>query len=68
MSNSWDGCHSRWGTEWGPFFDRKQVFVVISVDGGSCAFGGGGGGGGEGPASTAPVCPPDDENKKPAGG
>lgn len=29
---------------------------------------GGGGGGGEGPASTAPVCPPDDENKKPAGG
>lgn len=41
MSNSWDGCHSRWGTEWGPFFDRKQVFVVISVDGGSCAFGGG---------------------------
>lgn len=35
---------------------------------GAVRLGGGGGGGGEGPASTAPVCPPDDENKKPAGG
>ena len=42
VSVSWDGCHSRWGPEWGPFFDRKQVFLVISVDGGSFALAGGG--------------------------